>query len=100
VLLYSFATGRWASIDPSGRAPLFLSDSRRLLFQKDNGVVLLDIATRRSKSILPAGTLPDGWAMKFSISKDDRQIAYIETQREGDVWMMILGTEAGDEKEP
>jgi Tol biopolymer transport system component len=100
VLLYALATGRYESVDPSGRAPHFLSDSRRVLFQKDNGVVLLDTATKRSKSILPAGTLPDGWAMRFSISKDDRQLAYIETQREGDVWTMILGAEAGAEKKP
>jgi hypothetical protein len=91
VLLYSFNTGRWESVDPSGRAPLFLSDSRRLLFEKDNGIVLYDTETKRSKQILPAGTLPDGWAMKFSVSKDDRQIAYIETQREGDIWMMNFG---------
>jgi Tol biopolymer transport system component len=100
VLLYSLATGRYESVDASGRSPLFLSDSRRLIFQKDNGVVLLDIATKRSKGILPAGTLPDGWAMKFSVSKDDRQLAYIETQREGDIWMMILGANAGAEMKP
>ena len=100
VLLYSFDTGRWESIDPSGRAPLFLSDSRRLLFQKDNGVVLFDTETKRSKPILPAGTLPDGWAMKFSISKDDRQIAYVETQREGDIWMMNLGAKDTAVKKP
>ncbi|MDQ5872849.1 MAG: serine/threonine-protein kinase, partial [Acidobacteriota bacterium] len=100
VLLYSLVARRYESVDPSGRSPHFLSDSRRLLFQKDNGVVLLDTATKQSKPILPAGTLPDGWAMKFSVSKDDRQLAYIETQREGDVWMMILGGEAGAEKKP
>jgi len=38
--------------------------------------------------------------MKFGISRDDRQLAYIETQREGDVWMMILGAEEGAEKTP
>ena len=62
--------------------------------------MLLDTGTKRSKVILPAGTLPDGWAMKFSISRDDRQIAYIETQREGDIWMMLLGAEADARKKP
>ena len=100
VLVYSFAMGRYESVDSSGRTPHFLSDGRRLLFQKDNGVVLLDVETKRSKQILPAGTLPEGWAMKFGISRDDRQLAYIETQREGDVWMMILGAEEGAEKTP
>jgi eukaryotic-like serine/threonine-protein kinase len=100
VLLYSLAAGRYESVDPSGRTPHFLSDSRRLLIQKDNGIVLLDSVTKRSKVILPAGTLPDGWAMKFDISKDDRQLTYIETQREGDVWMMLLGAETAAKKKP
>jgi hypothetical protein len=38
--------------------------------------------------------------MKFSISTDDRQIAYVETQREGDIWMMVLGTKAGAGERP
>ncbi|HSD72763.1 MAG TPA: protein kinase [Thermoanaerobaculia bacterium] len=100
VLLYSFDTGRWESVDPSGRAPIFLSDSRRLLFEKDNGIVLYDTATKRSRQILPAGTLPDGWAMKFSVSKDDRRIAYVETQREGDIWMLNFGARDSAGKKP
>ncbi len=98
VLVYSFATRSSSTVDASGRGPVWLSDSRRLLLQKDSGVVLIDTARGRSKPVLPFGTLAPGWAMKFSLSRDNSQIAYLETHREGDVWMQSFEDSAAGAK--
>ena len=37
--------------------------------------------------------------MKFSLAKDDRRLAYLQTQRDGDVWLMDLAT-PGTKRQP
>ena len=95
---YVLATGRETVIDPNGHGPLWLSDSRRLLYERDGGIILYDSLTGQKKQILPAGTCATGWGMTFSVTKDDRQIAYLQTRREGDIWLMQVRPEA--EKKP
>jgi hypothetical protein len=75
-----------------------LSDNARLLYEKQGGIVLFDTRAGRAKPILPAGSIATGWAMKFSVSRDDRQIAYLQTQRDGDIWLMDLHEEKPERK--
>jgi Tol biopolymer transport system component len=92
VLLYSFATNSIREVT-KGRAPLFLSDGRRLVFQNlRGGLDLLDTVSGRIKPLLPDGTVRGQLGgLNASITADDRKIAYVETNREGDVWLMHLG---------
>jgi hypothetical protein len=36
--------------------------------------------------------------MKFSLSRDDRQLVYLQTQRDGDIWLMNLRPENPERK--
>jgi eukaryotic-like serine/threonine-protein kinase len=96
--VFSFATGRDTIIDQNGRGPLWLSDGVRLLYEKQGAIVLFDTRTGRTKQIVPRGTVTPGWAMKFSLSKDDRQLVYLQTQRDGDIWMMSLDPNGAERK--
>jgi Tol biopolymer transport system component len=92
VYLYSLSDRKFRTI-ASGRAPVWFSDGRRLLFQSpDGGISLVDAQSGRIKAVMPDGTLRSrGGGLEASLSSDDRKIAYIETHREGDVWLMHLG---------
>jgi Tol biopolymer transport system component len=87
---FSFSTRSDTILDEDGRGPLWLSDNVRLLYEKQGGIILFDTRTARAKPILPPGSIATGWAMKFSHSLDDRGIAYLQTQRDGDIWLMDL----------
>ena len=88
---YSLSDGAFRFL-AAGRTPLFLSDSRRLLFQTvGGGLALIDMQDGRIRPVLPDGTIRTGsGGLEVSLSSDDRKIAYIETHREGDVWLMHL----------
>jgi eukaryotic-like serine/threonine-protein kinase len=87
---YDLEPGRETVVDPNGHGPLWLSDSRRLLYERAGGIVLYDSLSGQKKQILPAGTSASSWGMTFSVTKDDRQIAYLQTRREGDIWLMQI----------
>jgi Tol biopolymer transport system component len=91
VFLYSLADGQVRRVT-SGRAPLWMSDGRRLLFQTNGGgIALVDSQGGRMRQIVPDGILKTlGGGLEASLSSDDRKIAYVETHREGDVWLMRL----------
>jgi Tol biopolymer transport system component len=83
-LLYSFASQSYQAL-PEGRGwPVWLSDSRRLLVARHDGIVLLDTRSGRAVPLLDAA--PQG----ISVSRDDRWLSYVETHTESDVWMATL----------
>jgi serine/threonine protein kinase/Tol biopolymer transport system component len=83
-LLYSFARQGYQAL-PEGRGwPTWLSDSRRLLVARHDGIVLLDTTTGRALPLL------DARAQGLSVSRDDRWFSYIETHTEADVWVATL----------
>jgi Tol biopolymer transport system component len=92
VLLYSLSDGALRFL-AAGRTPLFLSDSRRLLFQTvGGGLALIDMQDGRIRPVLPDGVFRTrSGGLEVSLSSDDRKIAYVDTHREGDVWLMHLG---------
>jgi Tol biopolymer transport system component len=92
VFLYSMADSQMREV-AAGRAPLWMSDGRRLIFQTiEGGIGMVDARSGRTKQIAPDGTLRTlGGGLEASLSADDRKIAYVDTHREGDVWLMHLG---------
>jgi Tol biopolymer transport system component len=92
VFLYSMVDSQMREV-AAGRAPLWMSDGRRLIFQTiEGGIGMVDARSGRTKQIAPDGTLRTlGGGLEASLSADDRKIAYVDTHREGDVWLMHLG---------
>jgi len=69
-------------------APLWMSDSRRIIARDPKGISVVDSSTWRSKRILEVGGYMIGRSV--GLTRDDRFITYTETATEGDVWMMGL----------
>ena len=92
VVIYSFQTRTYRQVAESGHGPVWLNDSRRLLYVTDrvpagagpDEVRLLDTATGQSQQV--SGELTGG----VSLSRDNRQLVFMRHSNEGDVWMLTL----------
>jgi eukaryotic-like serine/threonine-protein kinase len=87
LILYLPAKGEYRKLTDVGSDPVWLSDSRRLLFHHKGGVHLIDAETGRQKEVLSIS--PDQVARRgFSVSEDDRYIYFGVSTTEADVWLL------------
>jgi hypothetical protein len=70
-----------------GADPVWLSDSRRLLFHHGGKIHLVDSETRKQRELISVA--PEEIARRgFAISPDDRHIYFSMSTTEADVWMV------------
>jgi eukaryotic-like serine/threonine-protein kinase len=88
IVVYSLDTGRYQRLNDRGDAPVWLPDSRRLVYLDGGRVFLLDAATRRAHEL---DTPPPGstWA-RARVSPDGQSIYLIRSTDEGDVWLLDM----------
>jgi eukaryotic-like serine/threonine-protein kinase len=87
IALYSFAERTFHRLTQHGSDPLWLSDSRRLLYLDRGKVHLLDSQSGASRELL--SILPEEVARRgFAVSPDDRHIYFSVSTTEADVWMI------------
>jgi len=89
---YHFAAQKFDRLTDSGNAPVWLQDSRRLIFDHQGKLYLLDSQTRKSREIL---AVPPHFASGAALSRDDRLIYFLHTATEADIWLLSLD---GDRK--
>ena len=70
-----------------GEWPVWLSDSRRLLFSDQGKLFLIDSTTRKYREVL---ALPQRTLGSVGLSRDDRHLYYTVMAAEADVWLMAL----------
>jgi hypothetical protein len=81
------ATRTYRKLTTNGADPVWLSDSRRLLFLDRGKIHLLDIATGITRELVSA--TPEEIARRgFAIAPDDRHIYFSVSTTEADVWML------------
>jgi eukaryotic-like serine/threonine-protein kinase len=73
-----------------GSSPVWLPDGRRLLFAGLTHLSLLDTQTARVDQLIPVPRAYDQWGRIVALSADGKTLVYVQTQSEGDVWMMTL----------
>ncbi len=89
LMLYSFATGRYDVLPVLGFDPVWMRDGRRLLFRRnEDGIHVLDLATRQSRQVLapPVGSSFGA----FDLGPDERTLYLAHETREGDLWMLTM----------
>ena len=88
VTLYLLETHQFEKITEFGSAPLWLNDNRRLLFQDQGTIYLVDRRTRGKPhkicSVAP-NTLSG-----FTVSRDDRSIYFSMDSSESDIWLRAV----------
>ena len=89
ISIYSLDTGQYDRVSDFGGYPRWLSDSRRLLFHRDQDgkIYLVDSRSRRVHEVFSVATDQLG---VFSVSSDDRWIYFSLIHAESDIWLANL----------
>jgi Tol biopolymer transport system component len=89
IALYSPESRSFRRISKQGGDPVWLSDSRRLLFLDRGRIHLLDSESGRAQELLSVA--PEEVARRgFSVSPDDRRIYFSVSTTEADVWTVVF----------
>jgi serine/threonine protein kinase len=83
--LYTFPTRQYQRLTRSGIVPLWLPDSRRLLYLDKGAIWLYDTTTRTAPVLVETGEgLP---VTCFTVSRDGRVIYFVQEHSDGDIWL-------------
>jgi Tol biopolymer transport system component len=89
IVIYSFERGRYQSATEFGHAPIWLSDSRRVLFNHNGKLYLVDTVTKPVREILSVPSREiNPWM--FGLSRDNREIVFSLANTEADIWQVNL----------
>ena len=87
--LYAFATKQYERLTRSGTFPLWLPDSRRLLYLDKGAIWLYDTTTNAARVVVETGEGPA--VTCFTVSHQDGRIIYfVREKRDGDIWLATL----------
>jgi eukaryotic-like serine/threonine-protein kinase len=88
ILVYSLEAQHYERLTDFGRNPVWLSDSRRLLFQNQGKLYLIDSQSKKVRELFSVA--PDEFGLGVTISRDDHQIYFSLVTMEADIWLMSL----------
>jgi len=90
LVLYDVAERKYQRLTDRGTLPVWLNDSRRLLYSDQSGAAfLLDTKTLESRPILSVS--PDALdVFSLRITRDNRSIYLVRIDRQSDLWMLTL----------
>jgi Tol biopolymer transport system component len=89
IVVYSMERQEYSVIIERGNNPLWLSDSRRMIFYDSGQLYLVDRATGRTRSLEFADRQWLG-GEGYSISADDRVLYYSKADVESDIWQATI----------
>jgi len=89
IAVYSFETDSYTKLTSFGLDPIWLSDSRRLLFNHQGRIYLVDAETKKTQEVLSIAPYEIG-RRGFAVSRDDRKIYYSLATTEADLWLLRL----------
>jgi serine/threonine protein kinase len=87
VYVYSFASKSYERWTDFGTFPVWLSDSRRLLFFKDSKIYLIDEMSQKPKLIHEIDSIAWTDILGITLTKDDRQLYFCQVTTEADIWL-------------
>ncbi|HYL05263.1 MAG TPA: protein kinase [Thermoanaerobaculia bacterium] len=89
IVLYSFQSAGYSRLTERGTGPIWLHDSRRLLYRDDGKLSLLDTGSRKAAPLLepPAHSAFDA----MCTSPDDHVLYVVRETDEGHIWMLTTG---------
>ncbi len=86
--IYSLESRTYRQLTDFGSWPVWLSDSRRLLFNHEDKILLIDSQSGRVREVFSYA--PHATEHGFGLSHDDRWIYFSLAVTESDVWLMSV----------
>jgi Tol biopolymer transport system component/predicted Ser/Thr protein kinase len=89
IVIYNFGTGDFERVAEFGSYPIWLKDSRRLLFSHQERLYLVNVEARKVRELslsLPPSSRLDG----FGLSSDNRLLYYGLASKESDIWLLNI----------
>jgi Tol biopolymer transport system component len=84
---YDFETQTYQQLTTFGQDPVWLKDSRHLLFSWTGRIFLLDTETKKTQEVL---AFPPYEIRSACLSRDERFIYYTLGRTEADIWLLSL----------
>ena len=84
---YSLAEHRYERVTDAGSYPMWLSDSRRVVYAAGGKAYLADTLTKRVREIFDAG---EERIRSVGIARDDRLLYFTIHESESDIWLLDL----------
>jgi Tol biopolymer transport system component len=88
IAIYNLASQQYRRLTDSGAVPVWLSDSRRLLYRDSGRIFLVDSGTGSTREVLSISA--DSVLGQLTISHDNRWIYFSVYSSEADIWMLTL----------
>ncbi len=93
VVTYALRTREFRPMTHAGDSPVWLSDSRRLLYLNEGRLWLLDTRDGRTTAVgsppgPPRRDFRIGADGAFALSRDDRTLYFVRDASQGDIWQM------------
>jgi Tol biopolymer transport system component len=88
IAYYSVAERKYEKLIDVDEYPVWLSDSRRLVFLNEGKAYLVDVVTKRLQPFFEAG---QDQLRSIGIARDDRLLYFSVYQSESDIWLLDLG---------
>jgi Tol biopolymer transport system component len=87
ILIYTFETNDFERITDFGARPIWLRDSRRLLFRDAGKLFLVDSETKKVQEISLHSPRP---VIEYGLTGDNRTLYYTLATTEADIWLLDL----------
>ncbi len=88
IVVYSLESQRYEKLTDFGSNPVWLSDGRRLLFQQQSKLYLIDSESKKLHEVLSVA--PHNFGVGVTLPRDDRLIYFSLVTVEADIWLMTL----------
>ena len=87
ILIYTFETKNFERVTDFGSRPIWLHDSRRLLFRDAGKLFLVNSETKKTQEISLRSPLP---VVEYGLTADNRTLYYTLATTEADIWLLNL----------
>ena len=87
ILTYNFASQKYEQLTDFGVCPVWLNDSRRLIFLNNDKLYVSDSQTKKTKEIM---SVTPHHLQSLTISNDNRSIFYSLQSTEADIWLAVI----------
>jgi hypothetical protein len=88
IVVYSLDSHQYEKLTDFGLQPVWLNDSRRLLFQQQSKLYMIDSQSKKIHEVLSVA--PHEFGVGVALPRDDRLIYFSLLTTDADVWLMTL----------